>query len=112
MLERRLPERAAGYERNAAIPGFRAARERGEVLLKWAAVVLGCSIPISVAVDNILLAVILFFWLAGGAYHRKLEAIRSNPVAWMALALFALFIAGSLYSIGSPKDVLDALIRA
>jgi hypothetical protein len=58
-----------------------------------------------VAVDNILLGVILFFWLAGGGYHRKLAAIRGNPVAWMALALFALFVAGSLYSIGPPKDV-------
>ncbi|MET0682072.1 MAG: O-antigen ligase family protein [Casimicrobiaceae bacterium] len=112
MLERRLPERAAGYDPNAAIPGFRAAWERAEVVLKWAAVLLGCSIPVSVAVDNILLGVILFFWIAGGVYRRKLAAIRGNPVAWMALALFALFVVGSLYSIGPPKDVLEALIRA
>ena len=112
MLERRLPERAAGYEHNAAIPGFRTAWERAEVLLKWAAVLLGCSIPISVALDNILLGVILFFWLAGGGYRRKLAAIRGNPVAWMALALFALFVAGSLYSIGPPREVVDALVRA
>ena len=96
---------------NAAIPGFRAAWERAEVVLKWAAVLLGCSIPISVAVDNILLGVILFFWLAGGGYRHKLAAIRGNPVAWMALALFGLFVVGSLYSIGPPQDVLDALVR-
>ena len=112
MLERRLPERAAGSGHAAAVPGFRAAWVRAEVILRWAAVLLGCSIPVSVALDNVLLGVILFFWLAGGLYERKLESIRGNPVAWMALALFALFVAGSLYSIGSPKDVLDALIRA
>jgi hypothetical protein len=75
-------------------------------------VVLACSIPISAALDNILLAVVLFFWLAGGGYRDKLAAIRGNPVAWMFVALFALFVAGSAYSIGTAKDVQDALIRA
>jgi hypothetical protein len=84
----------------------------GTLQSSWASgvVLLGCSIPISVPTH--LLGVILFFWLAGGGYGRKLAAIRGNPVAWMALALFALFLAGSLYSIGSPHDVLDALTRA
>ncbi len=112
MLDRRILEPAAGYGQATAIPGSRSAWDRAEVALKWAAVLLGCSIPVSTAVDNILLGVILFFWLAGGGYRRKLEAIRGNPVAWMALALLALFVVGSSYSIGTSKDVLDALIRA
>ena len=112
MLERRLPERAAGYEHAVAVPGIRAGWKRAEVGLKWAVVLLGCLIPVSTAADNVLLGVILFFWIAGGGYRDKLAAIRGNPVALMTLALFALFVVGSLYSIGTANDVLDALIRA
>jgi O-antigen ligase len=112
MLERRLLERADVYGQAAAVPGFRARWRRAEIALKWAAVLLGCSIPVSAAFDNVLFGGILFFWLAGGGYREKLAAIRGNPVAWMALALFALFVVGSLYSTGTAKDVVDALIRS
>ena len=109
MLERRLPESAAGQTRAAALPGFKAAWQRGEIALKWAAVVLGGSIPVSVAVDNVLVYVLLLFWIAGGAYREKLAAIRDNPVAWLALALWGLFVAGCPYSIGTQQDILDSL---
>ena len=110
MLERRLPESAAGGQtRAAALPGLKTAWRRGEIALKWAAVALGASIPVSVAVDNVILYVLLLFWLAGGGYRAKLAAIRDNPVAWLALALWGLFVVGSLYSIGSRQDILDAL---
>ncbi len=95
-----------------AIPGFRTAWRRGEIVLKWGAVVLGASFPVSVALDNVLIGILLFFWLAGGAYREKLASIRDNPVSWLALVLWALFLAGSVYSIGSRQDVLDALGKA
>jgi len=109
MLDRRLPECATGRTAAASVPGLEAAWRRREIALKWMAVALGCSIPVSVAVDNVLLYVLLFFWLAGGAYREKLAAIRGNPVAWLSLALWGLFAVGALYSIGSRQDVLDAL---
>ncbi len=112
MQDRHLLECAAGDGRIAAVPVSRTAWRRAEDILRWSAVVLACSIPVSAALDNIILAVLLFFWLAGGGYRDKLAAIRGNPVAWMFLALFALFVAGSAYSIGTAKDVQDALIRA
>jgi O-antigen ligase len=112
MLEHRLPERAAGPSHVAAINAPRTARRRAEVILKWGVVLLGCSVPVSVAVDNVLLGILLFFWLAGGAYRDKLQSIRNNPVAALALGLWALFVIGSLYSIGTRQDVLDALGKA
>lgn len=112
MQDPHLLECAAGDGRVAAVPVSRTAWRRAEDILRWGAVLLACSIPVSAALDNILFAVLLFFWLAGGGYRDKLEAIRGNPVAWMFLALFALFVAGSAYSIGTAKDVQDALIRA
>lgn len=112
MLDRRLPERAAGQPHAAVHPGLKATWRRGEIVLKWAAVALGCSIPVSVAVDNVILYVLLFFWVAGGMYREKLAAIRDNPVAWLALALWGLFAVGSLYSIGTRQDVLDGMGKA
>jgi len=109
MLDRRLPERAAGQSAAATPPRLEAAWRRGEIVLKWMAIALACSIPVSVAVDNVLLYLLLFFWLAGGAYREKVAAIRENPVAWLALALWGLFAVGALYSIGSRQDVLDGL---
>jgi len=38
--------------------------------------------------------------------------VRGNPVALAALALFALYLVGTLYTIGSGNDVLDALAKA
>ena len=112
MLDRRLPERAAGQAHTAVPPGLKAAWRRGEIVLKWATVALGCSVPVSVVVDNVLLYVLLVSWLIGGAYREKIAAIRDNPVAWLALALWGLFAVGSLYSIGTRQDVLDGLGKA
>jgi len=66
----------------------------------WAAVALGVSIPISVAVDNVLLVLVLAGWLAGGRYLDKILIINNNPVSLAAIALFALLLVGTLYSEG------------
>lgn len=79
---------------------------------RWAVVALGFSIPISVALDNLLAALLLLCWVAGGQYREKLAAVRDNPVALFACALFLLYAAGALYSEGSRADVLHALDKA
>jgi hypothetical protein len=78
--------------------GPRTTWARAEDVVKWAAVLLGCSIPVSVAADNVLLAFILLCWIVGGRYREKLAAIRRNPVALATLALFAMYLAGTLCS--------------
>ena len=70
----------------------------------WAAAALGCSIPISVALDNVLIAVCLAAWLAGGSWREKLRILRGNPVAHAALALFALLAAGLAWGVRDPGD--------
>ncbi len=112
MPDRRLVERAAGFGPSAVAPGLRTARERAENAVKWAAVLLGFSIPVSVVLDNVLLGLILLAWVAGGRYRDKLASIRGNPVALLALALYFLFLLGSLYSIGTAKEVLEELAKA
>ena len=45
---------------------------------RWAAVGIGFSIPISVAIDNVLLAAMMLAWLAGGRLRDKWATIRAN----------------------------------
>jgi O-antigen ligase len=73
---------------------------------RWLAIALGFSIPISTALDNVLIGAILLLWLASGGFAQKWRVIRANPVALAALALFALCIVGLLWSIGSSADDL------
>ena len=42
---------------------------RGDRIARWAAVAIGASIPISTAIDNLLLGVVLLAWIAGGGYR-------------------------------------------
>src|SRR4051794_13225103 len=86
---------------------------RIETLRSWAdacargcAIGLGFSIPISVALDNILLGLILLAWLASAGYRDKWSAIKANPVALAALLLFGLLTLGLAYGIRNPGDGL------
>ena len=51
---------------------------------QWAAIALGLSIPISTALDNLLLAVVLAGWLASGAWRMKWDAVRGNRLRLLA----------------------------
>jgi O-antigen ligase len=112
MLDRRLVESAAGIGPSTATARPRTAHERAENAVKWAAVLLGFSIPVSVVLDNVLFGLIVLFWIAGGQYRDKLAAVRGNPVALLALALYVLHLLGAVYSIGTARDVLEALGKA
>lgn len=85
------------------------ANRRTEQLARHAAALLGFSIPISVALDNVLLALVAVLWLAGGDFKRKLADIAANPVALAALALFGMLAAGLLYGSRYPGDGLRYL---
>ena len=58
---------------------------RADACARAFAIALGFSIPVSVALDNILLALLLVSWLASGDFREKFAAIKSNPVALAAL---------------------------
>jgi O-antigen ligase len=76
---------------------------------RWAAVGIGFSIPLSVALDSVLLALALLAWIAGGAWREKVATVRANPVALAALVLFAVLAAGTLYGERYPGDALGYL---
>jgi len=69
-------------------------------LARYAAIAIGASLPLSTALDNVLLVLLLLCWLASGRYAEKLASIRANPVAVAALLLFALVLAGLAWGTG------------
>ena len=82
-----------------------------ERLARHAAALLGFSIPISVAFDNVLLGLIALLWLASGDFRGKLAEITSNPVAVAALALFGMLAAGLLYGTPYPGQGIQYLVK-
>jgi O-antigen ligase len=78
----------------------------------WIAVALGFSIPVSTALDNVLVVALLVCWAAGGRFREKWAAVRRNPVALAACAFFLLHVAGSAYGLGSTREVLYDLDKA
>lgn len=76
---------------------------------RWAAIALGCAIPVSVAFDNLLLLLVLTCWLVGGAYAQKWSAIKDNPVSLCALGLFIMLLLGTLWGQQSAADARDYL---
>lgn len=86
-------------------PGLLATvKSKADRTAQWAAIALGFSIPLSVALDNVLLLVVLAGWLASGAWAAKWDAIRGNRMALAALALFGLLLVGTLYGERNPGD--------
>jgi O-antigen ligase len=80
-------------------------------LCRWSTVALGACIPVSVALDNSLLAVILAGWLAGLRFRAKLVLVWNNPVCRAAFLLFGVLLLGSLHADVPRRDVLHFLSK-
>ncbi|MBX3650331.1 MAG: O-antigen ligase family protein [Burkholderiales bacterium] len=77
---------------------------------RWAAIALGASIPVSVALDNLLLLVVLACWILGRHWAEKRIAAR-NAVAVCALLLFGLLALGTLWGNQSLADARTYLLK-
>lgn len=62
------------------------------------AIALGFSIPVSVALDNVLLGLVLLFFLTANATRRDFRICYFNPVIKIALLLFAFLAIGIFWS--------------
>lgn len=74
--------------------------------LRYLAIAIGFTLPISTALDNVLLALLLVCWLASGRWGAKYATSRANPVALASLALFTLLVLGLAWSQGPLQDGL------
>lgn len=82
-----------------------------DALGRWCVVAIGASIPVSIALDNVLTAIVLLAWLVGIQYRAKLMLAWDNPVYRAALLLFALLLAGTLYGSPAPGDAKLYLLK-
>ncbi len=78
---------------------------------RWGTIAIGASIPVSIALDNVLTAIVLLAWLVGIQYQTKLMLAWNNPVYRAALLLFALLLAGTLYGSQVPGDAKLYLLK-
>jgi len=78
---------------------------------QWAAVALGVSIPISIALDNLLLVVVLTGWLLAGDYRETWRVVVRSRTVLAALVLYGLLLAGTLYGDRDPGDAVRALVK-
>lgn len=61
---------------------------------QYALIALAFTVPISTALSNIFLALVLFCWLASGNYKKKLSLFFKSPITLAALMLFAWLVIG------------------
>ncbi len=64
----------------------------------WAIIFASISINLPTAFMSVALVLLMFFWAISGDYKVKFEHICANPAALVAIALFALYALGTLYS--------------
>jgi len=80
--------------------------ERAHQVTRHVTIALGVSLPVSVALDNVLLVVFVLAWLLSGNWRDKYDVIRRNPVALSALALLAWLALGLTWGSGPLSDGL------
>ena len=73
---------------------------------QFATVLLGLSLPISVAIDNLLLLVILIGWLLCGDWQNKWANLRAHLLSWVLLAFLLLVALGTAWGYGDVAERL------
>ncbi len=86
-------------------------RSGAERLGRWSSIALGVSIPISTAIDNLLLLVVFACFVLSGGWGQARTLIKHNLVIIAALALFGLMALGTLYGNSSREDSLSYLSK-
>lgn len=81
-------------------------------VLRFVFIALGITIPISVAVDSVFVAILVVCWLAAGKLTDTWKTIRSDAVAALAALWFVAHVLGALYSIGDRAEVIPSIVKA
>jgi O-antigen ligase len=79
---------------------------------QWCAVAIGFTIPISVALDNVLLVVLIVLWLLSSDLAGRLRRMRDHAVSSMALVFAATMLIGVIWSTAPAAHLHEALIDA
>ena len=61
---------------------------------QWVLVALFAAFPLSLALANVLMLLVLVLWALGGHWAHRWAAVKGNPVAWLALGLYGWYPLG------------------
>lgn len=75
-------------------------------IYQFATVLLGLSLSVSTAIDNLLLFVILIGWLLCGHWQNKWANLRANLLSWVLLAFLLLVALGTTWGYGDAAERL------
>lgn len=74
------------------------------VAAAWLAFLLGFSLPISTALDNLLLVALIAVWCVAGDWRMQWQRVRSNPAVLAIFALLTLSALGLAWGLGEWAD--------
>ena len=86
----------------------RIASDAGRVS-RWSAIALGVSIPVSTALDNVLIVVTLAAWAVSGRMRETANFTLKNNAILCPVLLFGLLALGTLYGESPARDALACL---
>nr|NJM01221.1 O-antigen ligase family protein [Desulfobacula sp.] len=84
-----------------------------DLINKWLLVLMGFVIPLSTAATNVVLGLVLLFWVfdnISDRFKRWVSVLKTNPVALMGLIFFLIYVAGMLYTRGEKERVYESLV--
>jgi O-antigen ligase len=90
---------------------YRIISSKADTLTKWVAIALGFTIPVSTALDSILLGLLVVFWILTADNREKWRQIKNNPLALLSLGLFGLLALGLFYGESNLWDGLRYLSK-
>jgi len=90
---------------------LRAFNDRALMVAGWLIALIGFSLPISTAMDNVLLALMLIAFALSGCFWEKLQSVLRNPAVVALAGLFVLLCLGTLYGNAPSTDRLKYLVK-
>ena len=76
-------------------------------------ILMGLFIPLSTALTNVVLGLIVLFWIVDNTsdrFQRWISVLKTNPVAFMGLAVFLIHMAGVLYTDAEKEKIAESLM--
>ena len=94
-----------------SVLNLRAFNDRARMAAGWLLALIGFSLPISTAMDNVLLALMLIAFALSGRFREKLQSLSRNPAVITLAGFFALLCLGTLYGNAPSADRLKYLAK-
>ncbi|MFT4241774.1 MAG: O-antigen ligase family protein, partial [Acidovorax sp.] len=82
-----------------------------DCMARWCLVAFFFLMPLTLAGANLSMACTLVLWLLSGRFRERWQAVRHLPPTFPLLGLAGLILIGSLYTTGTPQEVLYHLLK-